>query len=104
MASSSGAVSRAVIPSGNNKTGWRIPNTPGSMNAGEDTPLRFTGRWITDADRRTPRTRRQRNHQEHTRTTQPIAQTPRAATAYTEKVLGEGAVTGVTRGGTTKPS
>src|SRR5215831_2084188 len=82
-----------------------MPNTPGSVNDGEDIAFRLIGNWTGEAVFRTERMCRHRNHQEETRTIKPTAQTrPNAARI---RLPGNAADAGVVipiKGETTKDS
>src|SRR5215475_600841 len=95
-----------MIPSGTNKMGSHMPNTPGSINSREDIAFRSTGNWIGDAVRRAVRTCSHRRHHEEMRTIKPMAQTmPRAAKMiFAEKAGGVPVAATTIEGDTTKDS
>src|SRR5437588_426264 len=59
------------MPSGNRRTGWKRPNTPGSRSVGED--ITSTGAWTGNGDpaRTAIRIRRHRTHHLKSTNTQP---------------------------------
>src|SRR5437016_5999559 len=69
-------VRRSKMPSGNNKTGRKIPKIPGSKRAGGDIALIGASRFTCDPVRTAVRMRPQRTHHEQVMPRNPHPQMP----------------------------